>query len=148
MKKSRVMIFSILGLAILFSSGCSTVRREYQLPDQSINAALTPGKARVLFFNDTNIALFPMSNRIGIKVNGRGVGSPYSGDYIQMDLEKGTHELYLSHFDLFYFTDTYSLVVDRDRLNARVYCSPFSTDFEIVEALPPEFQANFKPAAE
>jgi hypothetical protein len=147
MKLARFAIFSILG-AILFSYGCTTVSREYQLTDQSLNAAMTPGKARVLFFNDTILALYPLSNRIGIKVGGRGVAAPFSGEYVQVDLEKGTYDLHLSHFDVFYFTDKYSLPVDRDKLNVRVYNSPVATAFEVVENLPAGFERIYKPVGE
>jgi len=99
--------------------------------------------SRVVFYNDTSIPFFPTSNRIGIKLDDKGVAAPYAGEYVQMDVARGQHRLELSHFDVLYFSDEYILAIDDDRLFVRVYAAPLSTKFEVSREMPNAFRDRF-----
>ena len=66
----------------------------------------------MVFYNDTTIALFPTDPRVGIKLNGKGVEAPYSGQYVQIDVPSGEYSLELIHFDVVYFHDRYRLKIE------------------------------------
>ena len=46
---------------VLLLAACTTVKTEYQLPNQALDAPRAAGTYRVVFYNDTSVALFPTS---------------------------------------------------------------------------------------
>jgi hypothetical protein len=134
------IVFLVLPLA-----ACTTVKTEQQLPDQALDAPHATDRHRVVFYNDTIVVLFPTSNRIGIKLDGKGVAAPYSGRYVQIDVPSGEHTLELSHFDVLYFHDKYPLKIEDRDVYLRVYCTPVATKFEQSREMPSVLPKNFKP---
>src|SRR5215204_1659169 len=115
---------------LLLATGCSSVTMEQRLPDQSLQAPAETGMSRVVFYNDTKTGLFPASKRVGIKVDGKGLGTLYAGQYVRVDLAPGRHHLDLSHRDTVEFHDEYSLRVEEADLYVRVFCTELTTTFE------------------
>jgi hypothetical protein len=124
-------------LAAGFLQACTTVKTEYELPSQSLSAPAREDTARVVFYN-TGPA------RIGIKLDGRGIGAPRVGQYIRVDLEPGRHHLDLSHVDTVEFHDDHSLNVTGEEMYVRVFSTDLSTDFDVQAGAPDGF-GKFKP---
>lgn len=148
-KSSMPAAKTLLSLAIiLVFSSCSTVQREIELPNQSLNMAPpAKGEGKVVFYNDSNLLLFGLdgSGRVGIKVDERGIGSPYIGRYVAVNLPQGERVLELSHIDVFTFRDSYQLTVKPGTQYVRAFNRPTSTRFDIQPGQPKDFEENFKP---
>ncbi len=116
------------------------------MPSQYVSTAIPAGFVRVVFFNTSNRALFFESGWIRIRLDGRTVPTLWLDEYTQIFIEPGEHRLLLEHFDLFQFTDTYMVTFSGTEMFLEVWCTPISTKFRQVEALPPEFSQHFSPA--
>jgi len=132
---------------VLFAASCSTVEGpRIPLQSQDIAAPIPAGLVRVVFFNTSNRALFFESGWIRIRLDGRTVPTLWLDEYTQILIEPGDHLLLLEHFDLFQFTDTYTVTFSGTEMFLEVWCTPISTKFRQVEALPAEFSQRFNVA--
>lgn len=143
MQNQRLLLFTLIaGLLV----GCTSVKKESTLPDQAFGSPVAVGTRRVVFYNDTSVAAFPTSNRIGIKLDGKGVESPYSGQYVQLDVPSGEHSLELSHYDVvLHFHDKYPLKIEDSDVYLRIYCTPFATKYDLSREEPSDLRTKFKP---
>ena len=116
------------------------------LPSQYLSADVPSGLVRVVLFNTSNRALYFESGAIRIRLDGRTVPTLWLDEYAQIFVEPGVHRLLLEHYDVFQFTDTYSVSFSGREVFLEAWCRPISTTFRQVEALPSEFSQRFSPA--
>ena len=149
MKPKHFFNYFILFLVSIFlcSCGIHTIKPEYNMPDQNIQANLDKGKTRVIFFNDSNSILYGLdgSDKINIKLNDKAVGSLKIGDYVQIFLEQGAYDLYLAHWDLVTLESTYKINIGKDDVYIQVYSQTTSTAYQIVDELPENFSQKYEP---
>ena len=120
-----------------------------KLPGQRLTES-TPGqKSRVVFFNSSNRAMYGVdkSGRIDIYIDGAALATVDIGEYVQTFLPKGDHQVELRHRDMVWMKSTHRLDVDREAEWVRVYCQVFSNGFQVTHQPPPNFAADFRPAA-
>jgi hypothetical protein len=101
--------------------------------------------SRVIFYKESPGGLDLGPRRIGIKIDGRGIVTLSSGQYVQVDLEPGRHHLELSHTDTLTFTDEYTLRVEDGPIYVRVYRTELSTHFDSSQQMPAGFAQKFRP---
>jgi hypothetical protein len=123
----------------------TTVKREHPLPSQVLDAPRTAGMHRVLFYNDSSLEVYSGVDRIGIKLDGKGVEAPYSGQYVQIDLPSGKYSLELDHFNYWHFHDKYLLEIKDTDVYLRVYCTLFATKFKSSPKEPSTLRKGFMP---
>jgi hypothetical protein len=119
-------------LASLFLISCATVTDYYKNPVEEA-AANKDQYAKVIFYNDTNLILWPSSSAVGIEIVIDGIRAARleRRQYIDLYVKKGRHELTLIHWDLFKFTDNYNIELTDDNYIIELYCRPFSTPYEV-----------------
>lgn len=127
-------------------AGCATVRNEYSLPTQSLSATSYKSETRVVFYNGNgfNPLFLDGSWRVGIKIDGKGVDNLHIGKYVQVFLVPGTYNIELSHFDIFTFSDEYTLQVGAEDMYVRVYNALMSTEYEVQYSEPEEFRGKYE----
>jgi hypothetical protein len=141
----QIFLVALLSLSAL-AGGCKTPEGpRIPLPSQDISVGASAGKTRIVFFNSSNPALYFESGVIRIRLNGDTVPSLWLRKYVQVVVDPGEYELLLEHYDLFSFTDTYSLSLPPGDVFLEVYCSPISTKFKRHESIPPEFARRYTP---
>lgn len=126
----RRLIIACLASLLLVS--CATVTTKYKNPEEE--AIANKGQySRVVFRNVTNKFLYPSSSGIGIEVIlDQMLISKLRGDQqSEVFIKKGRHNLMLTHWDIFKFTDNYEIDFTEDDYLIDVYCRPVSTVYEI-----------------
>ena len=119
-------------LTSLLLASCATVTNNYKNPEEE--AIANKGQySRVVFRNGTNKVLYPSSSGIGIEVIlDQMLISKLSWDQqSEVFIKKGRHNLMLTHWDVFKFTDNYEIELTEDNYLIDVYCRPVSTVYEI-----------------
>jgi hypothetical protein len=137
MEVKRVKNMLITCAATLLFLSCASVSTSYKDPVEE--ARTNKGQyASVVFYNDTNILLYPSSSGIGIEViiDGMLVSKLKWDQRIEVYIKKGRHHLMLTHWDVFKFTDSYELNVTEDNYLITLYCRPVSTAYEIKQGVP------------
>lgn len=145
MKATKLLFFMLVFSLV----GCATVSYEYDLPPQALNAPKVEGKTRVIFYNDTNLVLFPAGTwRIGIEIDGVGVENLHLHKYVQLNLESGPHVLELRHVDIFTFKDKYDFLVEGEVMYVKVFNGLVSTKYEVLKEKPKNFENKYRSALE
>ena len=101
--------------------------------------------SKIIFYNNTNLVLYPTSSAIGIGIiiDGKYVTKLKWGQYIELHVQKDPHELQLYHWDVFKFTNNYKLEFNEDIYVIELYCKPVSNAYVIKNELPPNFESNY-----
>jgi hypothetical protein len=135
----------LLGLIL---SSCATVQEIYRNPVEEA-AANKDQYAKITFYNNTNLALYPSSSAIGIEIviDGKVIPRLRRNRYIDVYVKKGRHDLQLTHWDVFEFTDNYNIEFKNDTYIIEVYCGLISTPYDIKNELPKDFNANYEKIA-
>jgi hypothetical protein len=96
------------------------------------------GEVRLVFFNNSNKLMYGPDNtgRINIWLNGKAVGGPDIGEYIQVQVPKGKLQLTLVHLDGIEFKSTHELQAADRLLFVEVRATPISNDIEVHKNLP------------
>ncbi len=144
---SCLKLLSIVAF-VVFLQACASVRPEYPLPSQALDAPPTDGKTKVIFYNGNgfNPLFLDGSWRVGIKIDGVGVENLHVKKYVQVFLTPGNYDIELSHIDLFTFRNEYSFDVGSETMFAKVYNTPISTKYELQESEPQSFAEKYEPA--
>lgn len=119
-------------LASLLLVSCATVTTNYKNPEEE--AIANKGQyTRVVFRNGTNKVLYPSSSGIGIEVilDKMLVSNLRWDQQSEVFIKKGRHNLMLTHWDVFKFTDNYEIELTEDNYLIDVYCRLVSTVYEI-----------------
>jgi hypothetical protein len=122
-------------------SGCMMAPIKPDLPhlNESIESRSTKAdEARLIFFNNSNKLLFGLDNtgRINVLLNGKAVGGPNIGEYIQVQVPKGKYLLNLVHLDLFEFRSVHELDVQDDPLFVELRATVVSNEIQVHKSLP------------
>lgn len=131
----RRLIFACALMLLLVS--CATVDTNYRNPVEE--ATTEKGQyAKVVFYNDTNMIVYPSSSAVGIEViiDGMLVSKLRWHQQIEVYVKKGRHDLVLTHWDLFKFVDRYEIEFTEDNYMVDISCRPVSTVYEIRQELP------------
>ena len=101
-------------------------------------------EVRLVFFNNSSKLMYGPDNtgRINIWLNGKAVGGPDIGEYIQVQVPKGKHQLTLVHLDGIEFKSTHELQAVESLLFVEVRATPVSNDVEVHKSLP---KGNYLP---
>jgi hypothetical protein len=144
MRASLQVSRASLSLWVLACVACATPEGpRLALPSQDLATPVPAGYVRVVFFNDTVEALYPASGNIRVQLNGSTAPSLYLNHYAQLFVAPGRYELMLEHWDLVTFTDHYTIELRGPEMFIRIWCSPVSTKYEVVGALPESFEEKF-----
>ena len=134
-------------LLLLILAACKAAEGpRIPLPDQDVSGPAPEGKTRILFYNTSNKALYWETGMIRIRLNGHTVPSLWLGKYVQVVVEPGDYKLLLEHFDLFNFRNVYDVTLPPGDVYLEVYCRPISTKYRQVDALPANFERQFRAA--
>ena len=139
MNKNILLIFMSL---FLFSCGTASGIYKNPIVEAQTNKAQY---SRIIFYNDTNLVLYPSSNAIGIGIiiDGKYVTKLRWRRYIEFYVEKGPHELQLYHWDVFKFTSSYKLEFNEDVYVIELHCTAVSNAYVIKNELPPNFESDY-----
>lgn len=139
----------LLGASLTALSGCAIPRLASEFPrtDQRLSAPVPPGHSRVVVFNSSNSLLYGVdhSGRINILIDSRALGSLDPGEYAQVFLTPGRHDVALRHRDLMWFETEHPVLIDRPERYLDVSCEPSGQRFEPRDELPIEFQRKYRP---
>jgi len=137
-EKASRLIGAFLGCLFLIS--CAVSSETYRNPVQEATTNKSQ-YSKVTFYNDTNFALYPSSDTVGIEIVFDGKHAAYlrHDKYIELYLQKGPHELTLAHWDVFRFTDKYTIDFTLDEYVLQIYCQPISTIYEFKNMVPKGF---------
>lgn len=142
--------FKLLSIVVtlVFLQACASVRPEYPLPSQALDAQATDERTKVIFYNGNgfNPLFLDGSWRIGIKLDGIGVENLHLQEYVQVFLKPGPYKLELSHIDLFTFRGVYDFEVTSKTMFVEVYNTLIGNDYEIKKAEPEDFSDDYDPA--
>jgi hypothetical protein len=140
-------LLSIVAFAV-FLQACASVRPEYPLPSQALDAPAADEKTKVIFYNGNgfNPLFLDGSWRIGIKLDGVGVENLHLHKYVQVFLKPGPYKLELSHIDLFTFRDEYDFDVTSKTMFVEVYNTLIGNDYETQKVKPDDFINDYEPA--
>jgi hypothetical protein len=109
-----------------------------------------PGMTYVLFYNTANIFLYGPDNTglINITVSGKGVGRLDRGEFFQLYIPNGSHDVTLVHQDLVLFTSRHSLELLGDPVYVEVHPTLTSNELKARSSLPAQigFTKKFVPA--
>jgi hypothetical protein len=143
---TKVIGAAIACLSVLSITGCTPTLTgaRIEAPSQSLEFARPAGKTRIVFFNDTNLLLWPASNKIVMALNDEVSPPLFSGEYLQVFVDAGGYVFRLRHWDVFTFTDEHQLTISGEQMYIKVFNKFTSTEFEIVEP-PADFLDDFTP---
>jgi hypothetical protein len=99
---------------------------------------------RVVFFNTSNHALYFESGHIRIQLDGNQIPTIWLDRYVQVYAEPGEHQLLLEHFDVFMFTNQYTVSFEGPEVFLEVFNNITSTKYKQVDELPSDFHSRFK----
>lgn len=136
---------AVILLALQGCAGPTVLRAEIPILGPDISA--TPsvqGESKVLFFNNSNKLLFGIDNtgKVGIYVDGKGLGVLQIGQYVQISLPRGPHRIELVHVDIVEFRSSHSLEVGSEAAYVEVFATPVSNDLNVFSSLP---EGNYLP---
>jgi hypothetical protein len=126
-------------------SACTSVQTDVALPSQGLADSAPAGTSRVFFYNTGQRSGLTAAKRIGIKLDGQGVGTIAAGQYVRIDVAPGRHHLELSFTDTLEFRDPYSLTVPDGDLYVRLYCTELSAMYNSSPEMPPGFAESYRP---
>lgn len=142
----------LLALAVCVAalSGCAIPRLASEFPrtDQRLSAPVPPGYSRVVVFNSSNSVLYGLdhSGRMQVLIDNRALGSLDPGEYAQVFLKPGRHDVALRHRDMMWFETEHPVLIDRPERFLEVACEPSGQRFEARDELPIEFRRKYRHA--
>jgi hypothetical protein len=145
--KSKLNHATLFG-AILSTllSGCMMAPVQPEVPllgsDLSVRTA-TPDQFKLVLVNTTSKVTHGVDNtgRINVRIDGKAVGGPNIGEYLQVEVSRGKHQLEVWHRDVINFRTKKEFVVEQD-LFVQLKATPFSNDILVQSTMP---DGNFRP---
>jgi len=153
MKNSIKYKFALL-LLITVIPGCYGIHHKFEriepqytlIPRTMHGLPAEEGNSRVVIFNNSNVLLYgpDLTDKIDILIDNKPLGSIRMHEYIMFDLMLGTHNLDLTHYDLFKFSNSYNLEINDNKMYIEVYNGLISTKFKLVHELPERFHEKYQ----
>lgn len=127
-------------------AGCLSTRApRMAIPSQDLRAEVPRDSVRAVFFNASHDLAYALTGDVQVQIDGEVLPTLGRGEYVQVFLTPGSHELVLRHWDVVRFSDTYTLDVGTSGATYRVWCRPLSTRYERVETPLDSIQAALAP---
>ena len=140
----------VLLAAIASMTGCSLspVKNEIPLVKGLAAKATNPNETKVVIFNESSMVLHGIDNtgRLNVSMDGKGVGQINIGEYVQVIVPQGKHEVSLEHRDMFMFRSKHDVEFTRPETFLKVRATPVSNEAKVVPELPEQFDVKFRPA--
>lgn len=129
-------------------SGCLSTRGPHRaIPTQDLRAEVPQDSVRAVFFNASHDLAYALTGDVQVEIDGEILPTLGRGEYVQVFLAPGPHELVLRHWDVIRFSDTYTLDVGPSGGVFRVWCRPLSTKYERVDMPLDAIQAELSPVS-
>jgi hypothetical protein len=127
-------------------SGClmAPVRPEVPLLGSDLSVGSSrPDQAKLVFVNSSSKLLHgaDATGRINVRLDGKAVGGPNVGEYLQVQVPKGKHTLEVWHRDVINFRTEHEINVDQD-LVVELKATPFSNRILVQSTMP---AGDFRP---
>lgn len=134
----RVFLACIVALLAACAGPLVVVPEIRLLPPELDAKPAAANESKVLFFNNSNKLLFGIdgTGRVGIWINGIGLGVLEIGEYAQVSLPRGRHDIELVHVDVVTFNSKHEIVVGDGPLFVEVFATIVSNDLKTFDALP------------
>jgi hypothetical protein len=116
--KTRIASLFVASLVAIVS-GCAMAPVQPEVPllgsDLSVRSS-HPDEAKMVFVNTTSKLSHGAdgTSRINVRIDGKAVGGPNIGEYVQVQIPKGKHHLEVWHLDLVKFRTDQEINVDGD----------------------------------
>lgn len=156
----KIRMFTVLFLASTVLAGCATPPIQHEISKASGDPtapAPEQGTGRVVFVNELletynknqrnaafpaarsarDIAVIAGVGQINITIDGKGFAQVPIGEFAQVILPYGQHELTLSHRDLIDMKSTHKLNIDKPVQRVVIYPTVGTHDFELTDASTP-----------
>ncbi len=146
-KNLKGLYLLLLSAILLVAGGCSSTCSLSKENSKYFfkKPAETTGYSKMIFYNTSNPLLFPFNDgNINIKIDGEHLAKIAKKDFLEIYVKKGTHKLYLDHWDVFTFKNEYELNFMNDSSYIEVFAQPISTQFQVNKKLPEKFFEEFK----
>jgi hypothetical protein len=127
-------------------SGCAMAPVQPEVPllgsDLSVRSS-HPDQAKLVFVNTTSKLTHGAdgTSRINVRLDGKAVGGPNIGEYVQIQVPKGRHHLEVWHLDVLKFRTEQEINVDQD-LFVELKATPFSNRILVQSTMP---DGEFRP---
>lgn len=97
-----------------------------------------PNEVKLILYNNSNALLYgpDYSARINVWFDGKALGGPNIGEYIQIQVPKGKHQLELVHLDVMEFRSKHELDAQDDPLIVELRTTPVSNEIRLHKTLP------------
>jgi len=146
----RIGLHSALLASIACIAGCSLtpVKNEMPLVRSFTARATNSNDTKVVIFNESSMVLHGIDNtgRLNVKLDGKGVARLQIGEYVQVIVPRGKHQVYLEHRDMFMFRSDHELEFTNAETFLQVRATPISNEAKVVPELAPQFDVKFRPA--
>lgn len=127
-------------------SGCAMAPVRPELPllgnDLSVRSP-SSDHAKLVLINNSSKLLHGAdgTGRINVRLDGKAVGGPNIGEYLQVQVPKGRHSLEVWHLDVIKFRTEQEINVDQD-LVIELKATPFSNKILVQSTMP---AGDFRP---
>jgi hypothetical protein len=145
----RTRVASLLIAAFVAAvSGCAMAPVQPEVPllgsDLSVRSS-NPNEAKLVFVNTTSKLSHGADGTscINVRIDGKAVGGPNIGEYVQMQVPKGRHHVEVWHLDVFKFRTEQEINVDHD-LYIELKATPFSNKILVQSTMP---EGEYRPLA-
>jgi len=147
----RIGLPGALLVALACLAGCSLppVKNEMPLARSFTARAANSNETKVVIFNQSSMVLHGIDNtgRLNVKLDGKGVAQLNIGEFVQVIVPRGKHQVNLEHRDVFMFRSDHELEFTNAETFLKVRATPVSNEAQVVPELAPQFDVKFRPAA-
>jgi hypothetical protein len=142
--------FLLYALALLVAtSGCMMAPLRPELPllddDLSIHSS-DPNGVKLVLLNNSNKWMYGLdrTGRVNIWLDGKAVAGPDIGEYVQLQIPKGKHQLELVHLDVTKHRSIHEIDAQTSPLFVELRATPLSNKIRLHDEMP---QGEFRPMA-
>lgn len=138
--------FLILSWVLGFIGCASNVKHETPLFQGALDKAPdSKGETKAVIFNNSNKIAFGMdgSGRLALALDGKGVCHLNIGEYVQVVVPRGTHQLKLTHWDVVNFTSNHSVRLDAPIVYVEAKATIVSNEATVFPGPPKDFRAKY-----
>lgn len=147
----KPLVLSLLFKFILFAfcliqTSCSTIKKMEAISSAAFDKKIPEDMCRVIFFNDSHDLLYALSGKMRIGLNNKEIGTINRNEYLEVNLRRGSNELFLEHWDVLVFKSKHDVVFENDTNYVSVKTKPTSNDYRIMESKPDNFEKKYMKA--
>ena len=144
----KTLIYLIIAYFSTLIAGCAAtlpaVQNEFPISRSKITINPTDNNlTRLVIFNSAIVIIHPITGRLNIYLNGKGVAQLGIGEYIQTLVPRGSYNVTLLHHDLFPFSSSHRIEITGTEAYLEVYPTILSNAARLVKDLPDEFEERY-----